>query len=714
MGGDRELQGGSGAFARWAAFVHRRARSVLAVCGVVVVAMAAYGAGAFDALALPKFEDPESESVRASNRLQQAAGYDVEAGFAVLVRGDGRIDGPEDQREIARLAQVIRDAPGVARVQTPVENPKLLSADGRSALIQANLRSTSEDGNRHVIEKLEKELESDTLDLNVGGNTVSFNRIAETAESDLQRAELIAFPILAVLLVLVFRGLVAASLPLILGGVAVIASLAGLRLFNVAVPISITALNLVTSLGLGLAVDYSLFLVSRYREELEEQGAGLAALTTTLQTAGRTVVFSALTVAAALVALCIFPQRFLYSMGLGGTFVTLFSAVAALVVVPALLAVLGERVNALSIGRRPGKEHQGRWYRIARWVQAHPVPVAVGTAAVLLAAGSLALGMRTTSLDAAVLPRTDDARKVDLAFGQDFQRGADTPVTLAVNARDDRAGNARVQQLAVRLARVEGTRQVLPPQRLDADTVMVQAIADAPPMTQNAGVHVEAVRDLPGAATHVLVTGPAADLVDFRASVVQHLPLVIAVLLTTTLVALFLLTGSILLPLKSVLMNILTLAATAGFLVVVFQAGRAQGLLAYEPPDAIELAGALLVGALAFGLSTDYGVFLLARIKELRDGGLDDSEAISVATQRTGGLITAAAALFVVAIGALATSTLVFLKEVGLATAFAVIVDATLVRVLLVPSLMRLLGRANWWAPGPLRRLHERFGAQEG
>jgi RND superfamily putative drug exporter len=213
---------------------------------------------------------------------------------------------------------------------------------------------------------------------------------------------------------------------------------------------------------------------------------------------------------------------------------------------------------------------------------------------------------------------------------------------------------------------------------------------------------------------HALVGGPAADLVDFRASVLDHLPLVLAVLLTTTLVALFLLTGSVLLPLKSVLMNMLTLAATAGFLVFLFQDGRLQGLLGYEPPDAIELSSALLVGALAFGLSTDYGVFLLARVKELRDAGEDDPEALSLATQRTGGLITAAAALFVVAIGALATSTLVFLKEIGLATAFAVIVDATLVRVLLVPSLMRLLGEANWWAPGFLRRLHERLGFREG
>ncbi len=699
---------------RWAVFVHRRARLVLAACAIGVVAMAIYGAGAFSTLALPQFEDPDSEGVRAMDRLDDAAGYDVEAGLVILVHDGDRLTLPAAQREIARLADEVRQEDGVARVQGPVENPKLLAADGKSALIQANFRSSSEDGNRHLIERLKGNLESDSLDVRVGGNAVAFEAIAATAESDLRRAELVAFPILAVLLVVVFRGLVAAMLPLALGGVAVIASLAGLRLFNEAVPISITALNLVTSLGLGLAVDYSLFLVSRYREEIEEDGPGVDALATTLRTAGRTVIFSALTVAAAVVSLCLFPQRFLYSMGLGGTFVTLFAAFAAIVVIPALLAVLGPRVNALSLAARPGKEHRGRWYAVATFVQKRPIPVAVFASVLLLAAGSLALGMKTTSIDATVLPRSDDSRAVDLAFGEPFQRNGDAPVSLAVSARDDGGGDARTQRVVAELEGLDGTRQVVPPRRLDDETVLVQAIPEAPPMTQNAGAHVQDVRALDAVRGHALVGGPAADLVDFRASVLDHLPLVLAVLLTTTFVALFLLTGSILLPLKSLLMNALTLAATAGFLVFLFQDGRLQSLLGYEPPNAIELSSALLVGALAFGLSTDYGVFLLARVKELRDSGEDDPEAIALATQRTGGLITAAAALFVVAIGALATSTLVFLKEIGLATAFAVVVDATLVRVLLVPSLMGLLGQANWWAPRPLRRLHGRLGLDEG
>src|SRR3954469_13507892 len=572
VGGGREEK--RPALERWARFVHRRARFVLAVCVAGTVVMAVYGMGAFGALALPKFEDPGSESVRAMNRLHDAAGYDVEAGLVVLVRDSRTLQRPAAQQELARLADEVRKEDGVARVQTPVENPKLLSRDGHSALIEANFRSSSEDRNRALVDRLKAKLRSDSLTVRVGGNTVAFDEIAQTAETDLRRAELIAFPILAVLLVVVFRGVVAALLPLALGGVAVLASLAGLRLFNVAVPVSITALNLVTSLGLGLAVDYALFIVSRYREEIDDGEPGLAALTATLQTAGRTVIFSALTVAAAVVSLCVFPQRFLYSMGLGGTFVTLFAAFAALVVVPSLLTVLGARINALSIGSPPGKDHGGRWYRTAWFVQSHPIPIALVSAGVLITVGLVGLGMRTTGMDASVLPRTQDSRKVDQVFGQDFQRNADAPVSLAVNAHDDAVGGDRVRRLTTGLENLDGTRQVLPPRRPAANTVLVQSIPEAPPLTQNAGAYVEDVRDLKGASTHVLVSGAAADLVDFRASVLDHLPLVVAVLLTTTLIALFLLTGSVLLPLKSILMNFLTLSATAGFLVFVFQAGR--------------------------------------------------------------------------------------------------------------------------------------------
>src|SRR5215208_2626083 len=445
MGRSRDGTEKRSALERWARFVHRRARLVLALCAAGVVAMAVYGVGAFESLALPQFEDPDSEGIRAMDRLDDAAGYDVEAGLVVLVRDRRTLLRPAGQQEIARLADEIRKEDGVARVQTPVENPKLLSGDGHSALIQANFRSSSEDGNRELVDRLKAKLKSDSVTVRVGGNTVAFNAIATTAESDLRRAELVAFPILAVLLVLVFRGLVAALLPLALGGVAVLASLAGLRLFNEAVPISITALNLVTSLGLGLAVDYSLFLVSRYREEIEDDGPSVDALAKTLTTAGRTVIFSALTVAAAVVSLCLFPQRFLYSMGLGGTFVTLFAAFAALVVIPALLAVLGTRVNSLSLARRPGRDHRGRWYAIARFVQSRPIPVAVIAAALLLAAGSVALGMKTTSIDATVLPRSDDSRAVDLAFGDPFQANGDAPVSLAVSARENDGGEARIR-----------------------------------------------------------------------------------------------------------------------------------------------------------------------------------------------------------------------------------------------------------------------------
>ena len=662
-----------------AALLIRRSRLVLAVAAAGVVALAVYGLGAFGELRLPKFEDPSSESVRMAETARDAAGYDVAPGLLVLARADGSVRAPAAAREIERLAREARREPGVARVRTPAQDPALVARDGRSALIAVHFSTTSEDAVREPLEALRADLRSDALELEFGGPAAGFVDIAEIVESDLKRAELLAFPLLTLLLIIVFRGLVAAALPLALGVVAVFASLAGLRALNELVPVSITSVNLVTSLGLGLAVDYSLFLVSRYREALDEHGPGQAALEETLCTAGRTVVFSALTVAAALAALCLFPQRFLYSMGLGGAFVSLFAAAAALVVVGGLLALLGPRVNALGLKRRPPVASEGRWYRFAHLVQRRPIGFATGAAGVLLALGAAGLGLQTTAIDASVLPAEEEASMVDRAIAERFA-ALDAGVLVAVEARDSARGERAVARMRADVADLPGTASVLPPQRLDERTVLLQALPEHAPFDARASEHVEAVRGLRGEAPPFLVGGPAAGLVDFRASVFDHLPQVLVLLVGTTLVLLF-------------------------------QAGRLEGPLGYEGQGAIELGSLLLVAALAFGLSTDYGVFLLSRIKELRDGGLGDAEAIAQATQRTAGLITAAAALFVVAIGALATSRLIFLKETGLGTAFAVLIDATLIRVVLVPSLMRLLGRANWWAPRPLRWVHRRLPA---
>jgi RND superfamily putative drug exporter len=431
-----------------------------------------------------------------------------------------------------------------------------------------------------------------------------------------------------------------------------------------------------------------------------------------MATAGRTVLFSSLTVAGATASLLVFPQRFLYSMGLGGAIVALIAASIALIVLPAVLALLGERVNALSpafLRRRAVTEARpataGYWYRLSRLVMRVPARVAIAAAALLIALGIPFLSLETTSVDAQVLPESASARQVDSALRADFPPFRDTPVTIAAE------GRAAASDLAREARRIDGVSDVAAPRALDGGLFAVQAYSENPPLSDRSQAVVREVRDLDGGSA---VTGFTAHFMDLQSSLGDHLPAVLAIMIAVTFVVLFLMTGSVILPFKQVLMNALGLSATFGVLVLIFQDGRFEDLLAYSSPGGLESTNMLFLFAVAFGLSTDYGVFLLSRIKEARDAGHSDSEAVAVGLERTGRVVTAAAVLFSVAIGAFVTSEIIFIKELGLGTAVAVLVDATIVRALLVPSLMSLLGKWNWWAPRPLRRLHDRIGLSEG
>jgi RND superfamily putative drug exporter len=485
---------------------------------------------------------------------------------------------------------------------------------------------------------------------------------------------------------------------------------------NEATELSVFALNLVTGLGLGLAIDWSLFVVSRYREEIAEHGAGREALVRTVRTAGRTVLFSALTVAAALASLLIFPQRFLFSMGVGGAMVALIGAAVALVVLPAVLALLGERVNSLAPKRlrraadaEARGEARGFWYRLSRFVMRRPARVAVLSAVFLIALGLPTLGIKFTSVDATVLPKDEPARMVDTALRTEFPPNRTTPVIVAVES----APGPEVESYAARLREVPDVAAVGRPRAVAPGLTRIDVVSRHGQLDERSQEVVRDVRALP-APFEVGVTGPTADFVDTKTSLAGHIPAALAILAATTLVLLFLFTGSVILPVKALLMNLLTLSAAFGLLVLIFQDGRLEGLLGYTSQGALESSQPVVLFAVAFGLSTDYGVFLLSRIKEARDNGVPDREAVAVGLQRTGRIVTAAALLFCIAIGAFATSQIIFIKEVGIGTALAVIIDATIIRALLVPSLMELLGRWNWWAPRPLRRLHRRFGLDEG
>ncbi|MDQ3758665.1 MAG: MMPL family transporter, partial [Actinomycetota bacterium] len=561
-------------------------------------------------------------------------------------------------------------------------------------------------------ELLVSELEGED-DLLIGGNAVAQQQINENVESDLKRAELFAFPILFLLSLLFFRSLVAAALPLLIGGLAIVSTFLLLTAASELGSISIFALNLVTGLGLGLAIDYSLFVVSRYREEIAKTGAGIEALRRTMATAGRTVAYSSITVAGALAALAIFPQRFLYSMGIGGALVALAAAAIALTVLPAVLALLGERVNSLSpaflqrraeADSRPASE--GFWYRLSRTVMRIPGRIALGSAALLIALGIPFLSIKFTSVDAQVLPEDTSARQVDNELRAEFPPFRDSPVQLYFEG-----SRREAKSLANEASKLAGVAEVQPPIALDSDAWALEVISTRPPLAEQSQDLVASLRGLDGGA---LVTGFTANFVDLQESLVEHLPLVLGIVGIVTLLVLFLMTGSVILPLKQLVMNLLGLSAVFGILVLIFQDGRFEGLLGYDSQGGLESTQPLLLFAVAFGLSTDYGVFLLSRIKEARDGGASDSESVAVGLERTGRIVTAAAVLFCIAIGSFVTSEIIFIKEVGLGTAIAVLIDATIVRALLVPSLMEMLGRWNWWAPAPLRRLHGRFGLSEG
>jgi RND superfamily putative drug exporter len=569
-------------------------------------------------------------------------------------------------------------------------------------LVAAKLRATASDTT--VVKRLHNAFAGNRR-VTLGGTAVAGEQVGAQATKDLTIAELIAFPLLALLSLLVFRG-VAALLPVAIGGFSVLGAFAVLRAINSVLSLSPFALNLVIGLGLGLAVDYSLFCVSRFREELGRGADVPEAVRRTMETAGRTVLFSAVTVASAMACLTVFPQRFLVSMGMGGMVVALVAAASTVVFLPALLVLMGRRLGKVT----PGPERDGRWYGLARFVMRRPGLIAAAAAGALLLVAAPTLGIRWSGVDASVLPTGQSARTVSDTITRDFPGADSTPAILAISAPAD--AGAALHTYASRLQRVAGAQRVSAPRDLGRRTWEIDVDGRGTPITPEAQSLVRAIRAAP-APYPVQLGGSTADLLDQHAATSRTLPIAIALLVVLTLSVLWLMTGSIVLPIKALLMNVLTTGATAGLLVLVFQDGNLTGPLGFNKPQGIEQTNFLVLVAIVFGLSTDYGVFLLTRIKEGRDSGLGTSDAIAIGLQRTGATVTAAAVLLAVALGAFVTSQLVFLKELGVGAAAAVLVDAFAVRGLLVPALMRLLGEANWWSPLPLRRLHERLAQPE-
>jgi RND superfamily putative drug exporter len=682
---------------------------------VLFVVAGAFGGGVASRLDPYGADDPATETVKAREQLE-GAGLRPPAVLAVVENAP--VSAPATRARIEALEAQVRRRGDVKSVTGyyDTHSPVFVSHDRKSTYFVVELKPTGD--------KQWQEAGADIADslsthpgVVVGGGAVAQEQVNKQVEKDLRMAELLAFPLLFLLSLLFFRSLVAAALPLMIGGLAIVGTFLILRIASEFGSISIFALNLTTALGLGLAIDYSLFIVSRYREEIAKDGPGLAAMRRVLATAGRTVFFSSLTVAAALASLLVFPQRFLYSMGLGGSLVALFAALISLTVLPAVLTMLGTRVNSLSprfLRRRAEAETrpdaQGFWYRLSRFVMRRPVPVATLSALLLIAMGLPFLGIKFNTVDPTVLPKEASARQAYDTVSTEFPPFRETPIWIDLEG----GGPKAAALMAARVRGIDGVAEVQPPQPLRGDVTAIQAVSASAFVTDASQETVKRIRDLPTPpGTTVKVGGATADFIDFQGSLGRHLPIALAIIVVATLTILFLMTGSVILPIKSLIMNFLNLSAVFGLLVLIFQDGRLQGFLDYTSPGAIEQTMPILLFAVAFGLSTDYAVFLLSRIKEARDNGASDSECVAIGLERTGRIVTAAALLFAVAMFAFATSKIIFIKENGVGTALAVLIDASIIRALLVPALMELLGKWNWWAPAPLRRLHERFGISE-
>jgi putative drug exporter of the RND superfamily len=688
-----------------------RPRVVLAIAGATTAAALAFGVLGLDRLHPYSAADPDSDSVRAAERVYEEIGIDPDAGIVALIDLPAGPDSQRSQDRVDDVAKRIFLQHGIGFISSyyTTGDRSMVSRDGTKSFVVAFFETLSDRKQQLAAERLRDEF-ADDPGVSFGGEAPGNVDVASIVREDIAVAELIAFPFLFALGFWFFRGFVAALLPLAVGAVATAVALAGLRLANELTDISVFALNLVLGLTLALSVDYSLLLVSRYREELAARRDRAEALRATVASAGRTVVFSSTAIAAAMAALLVFPQRFLYSMGIGGIVVGAAAGAAALLVLPALLAVLGERVNALApaplqriAARQARPETEGGWYRLARFVMRRPAPIAVGCAAFLIALGIPFLSARYTPVDTSALPDGTESREVRETLEADFPPNLTLPLFAVLDGASEREADA----VAGQIRELSGANRVDDPRRVGGARMIEISPRDGP-RSEGAQGLVEQIRALP-VPGELLLGGRAADYVDQQESIAAHLPLALGLLVVPTLLVLFAMTGSVLLPIKAVLMNAFVISAALGLLVLVFQDGRFEGLLGYESLGALDLSQPLVLLAVAWGISTDYGVFLLARIKEARDAGRSNDDAVALGLERTGRVLTAAALLICVALGAFSTSQIAFIKELGLGLAAAVLIDATIVRALFVPSLMALLGRWNWWAPAPLRRLHDRL-----
>jgi RND superfamily putative drug exporter len=701
-------------FERWGRTMVRRRWWVVGLASAFMAFAGVWGTQVFGALTTEGFEDPAGESSRAVVRAEETLGRSGNDVVVLYRSPTSTVDDPAFQRAVTGTLAALPtdDVTATVTYWSTNNSPGLVSHDRRATYAVLTLAGDDETERGEALERVEGSLAAPGLETRVGGITAVSRDIRERVAADIALAETISIPVLLALLVLVFGSVAAASLPLAIGGLAILGAFTALRAMSYVTDVSVFSVNLVTILGLGLAIDYGLFMVGRFREEVARGSTVEDAVARTMATAGRTVAVSGVTVAVSLAGLLIFPMTFLRSMGLGGLSAVLVAMVAALTVLPALLAVLGRHVDALSVRRRrpsAGRVEHGFWYRLAHSIMRRPVLYAVGVLAVLLLAGAPFLRVQFGGIDPRVLPAGTESRVVTETVDRDFVRNSQLPIEAVVTAPDP----ADLERYLRAVRAVEGVNTADVTGRA-GDTFRVTVTYAGDPISAQTRDLVGAVRAVaPPRGGEVLVGGLTARLADQLDAVADGLPWMALVIVGATFLLLFLAFGSLVLPVKAILMNVLSLGASFGALVLIFQDGHLSGLLNFTSTGTLEATQPILVLAVVFGLSMDYEVFLMSRIREEYDRTGDNTRAVAVGLQRSGRVITSAALLILVVIGLFSISGITFIKLIGVALLIAVLVDATVVRALLVPATMRLLGSANWWAPAPLRRFYDRHGFRE-
>jgi putative drug exporter of the RND superfamily len=737
---------------RLAIFVVRRRWWVIAMALIALPASLLYGGGVHGKLSPGGFEDPGAESSRTAAAIAEQFPSSGQSDFVIVVTAKrGTVDSPEVRDAGIALTERLRRTPGVLSsfsywsIGNTGDTAPLRSRDQRQALVFASLRGTDDD-KIDLAAELAPDFETDgeVVRTGVTGVAVVTGELSDQAEKDLQRSDLLTAPVTFVALILVFGSVIAAMLPLGVALLAVLGTFVVLTLLAQLTTVSVFSLNLATGLGLGLAIDYSLFVVSRYREEFARGVSAPVAIGRSMQTAGRTVAFSAGTVAISLLALAIFPIPYLRSFAYGGVAVVALAAVAAIVVLPALLAVLGPRVEQFRLFKVRETTEGGAWRRQADRVMRHPVPYAVTISLVLMLLAIPFFHLNLGLSDDRVGPKDMPSRVATDQYRDHFASREADAISVLLPGVDPTTDRKAVDQFARRLAGLPGVSRVdafageylvidkkvvavppalLPPSlakfleqrfapRPGQRGTYLSVVPDVEPLSSRGKQLVEDIRAA-HAPFRFSVAGLSARLVDTRESVLSRLPLALGLIALATFLLLFLMTGSLLIPLKALVLNMLSLTATFGATVWIFQDGHLAHLLHFTPTGSIDVFTPILMFCIAFGLSMDYEVFLLSRIKEEYDLERDNERAVSIGLQKTGRIVTAAALLLTIVFVGIATSEVTLVKAFGVGLGIAVIVDAFLIRATLVPAFMRLAGRVNWWSPRWLRRWHLRFGIWE-